>query len=123
MSGIVLTNPTPPLTVVSGGAVVPNAQVAFYTITTSTGTATVHPTSDGTANGTPLFASIFHASATPWYNSGSVTGTPSVTGQTITGVSTITFTITNGTTIALGGSSVAVDTSSVTLTVSIWGTP
>lgn len=123
MAGFVLVNPVPPLTVYSGSNVVPNAQVAFFQLTTSTGTATLHPTSDGTATGTPLFASIFHAQATPWYNSQSVTGTPTVTGQTISGLNTITFTITNGTTVIVGGSTVALDTQSVTLTVSVWGTP
>ncbi len=112
MSGFQIIGPPPAFGVYNNGVPVSGAQVAFYVATTSDGTATVYPTSDGTATGTPLFSSIFHASATLWYNSSSMTGVPAVTGKTISGSNAVTFNITNGS---------SVNTNSVTLTASVWG--
>ncbi len=59
-------------------------KIVYFSGQTSGGTLTVHPTTDGTATGTAVFSSIFHATATPWVPSGgALTLTPTCVGQSI----------------------------------------
>ena len=115
MAGIV--NPTPPLQVYNSMTQAPYLKIVYFSGTPTGGTLTIHPTSDGTATGTAVFSSIFHATATPWVASGNaLTATPVVAGQSIsTDYRTLTFTIVNVSGLAY--------TASTPCTVVVYGAP
>ncbi len=114
MSG--LTNPTPALQVYNAMSQAPYLKIVYFSGQTSGGTLTVHPTTDGTATGTAVFSSIFHATATPWVASGgAISSTPTCAGQSISSdFKTMTFTLVTGSILA---------TSPVTCTVIVYGAP
>lgn len=74
------------------------------TSTTSGGTATFYPTSDGTSSGTPIFNKIIFASAMPWNNTATVTSMPIISGKSVTN-SAIVYNILNPTGSLLASSS------------------
>ncbi len=101
----------------NSGAACPSTSIDSATIT-SGGTLTVHPTSDGTATGTPVFSNIFHATATPWVASGgALSATPIITGQSISSdFRTVSFTLVNA-------SELSLSSTTATCTVVVYGAP
>ena len=104
-----MVNATPLCVMYQGaGALVSSARMYFASTTTSGGVATFYPTTTGTAAGAPLFSSILYAVATPWTNTTSPAAAADATGKAVSAdLRTITFNVTVGTAIVVGGVSVA----------------
>lgn len=90
-------------------------------VTTSTGTATINVTSDGTATGTALFSTIYAAQVTTSSNQ-VVPNVPLASIKTITANKTFLINVIIGSTLgAFGGATQAVNASSTTVYLTVYG--
>ena len=124
MSAPGIINKVPDVAAFNNLGGIPNVRTYFASATTAGGVATVYATSDGTATGTAIFSQILYANASPWVNTSSATAAPMTSGKSISSDQrTLTFNVTSGTSLALGGATMVAAPNGTQVLCMIWGIP
>lgn len=90
--------------------------------TVNGGTVTFYPTTTNTATGTALFTTIVNVSANPWNNTANATSVQVVGGKSISAdLRTVVFNVVQGTTVALGGTTMTFAPSGIQVMCAIVG--
>ncbi len=119
-----LASAVPVIQAYNAGIALPNIKVVLASGTTTNGTATIYPTSDGTQTGTPALSQILHADGVAWVSTSTATQVPFVSGKAISSdLKSVTFNVLTGNAIALGGNSVTQAPNGTTVTCVVWGMP